>query len=66
MEPNMSFTDRLLRAALAFYLLSSLLTPSLTWSWLVGGLLVLLLVWTSAVGFCPLYAWLGISTRRPG
>lgn len=66
MKPNMSFTDRLLRAILAFYLISQLLLPSLTPSWLLGGLLFLLLVWTSAVGFCPLYAKLGINTRRPG
>ncbi|MCB2379213.1 DUF2892 domain-containing protein [Hymenobacter sp. BT635] len=66
MEPNLCFTDRLLRAVLAFYLVSVLIGPGLTGAWLLGGLPILVLVWTSAVGFCPLYAWLGISSRRPG
>ena len=58
---NMSTIDRALRAILGAAILSLPLFGVRS-PWIYVGLLPLV---TAAVGFCPLYALLGISTRKP-
>lgn len=66
MHQNMSTTDRLLRILLAAAVASVLLSRGLSGPALLAGLLVaLVLLLTGAVGYCPLYALLGICTHRP-
>ena len=66
MKKNMGLLDRAIRLVLAAVIVGVSLqqqligTPLLLWS-----LLALVLAGTSAVGYCPPYALLGISTRRP-
>jgi Na+/proline symporter len=56
---NIGRTDRVLRAALGIVALGLLYAgPRTPWGY-VG----IALLFTAAIGFCPLYALLGISTR---
>ena len=65
MNKNLSFVDRTIRLLLAAVIVGVSLqhelsgTPLLLWS-----LLALVLAGTGTAGFCPLYALLGIRTRR--
>ena len=66
MKKNMGLLDRAIRLVLAAVIVGVSLqqqltgTPLLLWS-----LLALVLAGTSVFGYCPPYALLGISTRRP-
>ena len=56
---NVGATDRALRAALGALALALVFTgPRSPWGYVGFALLI-----TAAVGFCPLYAVLGLSTR---
>lgn len=60
LQPNVGSPDRAVRVLLGIAILSLAFTgPRTPWGYL--GLLPLL---TAAVNFCPLYAVLGMSTRR--
>ena len=65
MSMNLSSVDRTIRLVLAAVIIGVSLqqqlirTPLLLWS-----LLVLVLAGTGTFGYCPLYALLGIRTRR--
>lgn len=62
MKPNAGTIDRAVRALAGVGLLiAAAATP---WRWL--GLPGLVLVATAAMGFCPLYVPLGLSTRGRG
>lgn len=62
MKPNEGPTDRIIRLALAvvFFLLAFTVAAGV-WVYVAAGLGVVMLL-TAAVGFCPLYALLGINT----
>ncbi|GIW29415.1 MAG: membrane protein [Meiothermus sp.] len=62
MKPNEGTTDRIIRLALAvvFFLLAFTVATGV-WIYVAAGLGVVMLL-TAAVGFCPLYALLGINT----
>ncbi|WP_337867870.1 DUF2892 domain-containing protein [Meiothermus sp.] len=62
MKPNEGTTDRIIRLALAvvFFLLAFAVAAGV-WVYVAAGLGVVMLL-TSVVGFCPLYALLGINT----
>ena len=66
MSRNLSFIDRAIRLVLAAVIIGASLqqqlsgVPLLLWS-----LLALVLAGTGTFGYCPLYALLGIRTRRP-
>ena len=64
MKKNMGTIDRIARSGLALVFIVLLLTETVTGlaAWIFGVLAVVLLL-TSAVSFCPLYAPLHISTR---
>ena len=60
MPLNESSTDRVIRVVLGLVLLALVFVgPATPWGWL--GLVPLI---TGAVGFCPLYRVLGLSTRK--
>ena len=61
MKKNLSSADRMFRFILGIVLLFLVFTgPQTNWGWL--GLIPLM---TSMVGYCPLYAIFGWSTRKP-
>lgn len=64
MKKNMGSFDRVARTALALVFIILLVTETVAGltAWLLG-VLTLILLLTSAVSFCPLYAPLNISTR---
>lgn len=61
MTANIGNTDRVLRVLLGVALLSMVLVAESSLRW--WGLLGIVPLATAALGFCPLYAVLGISTR---
>ena len=65
MKTNMAILDRLLRVVLvvlvAVLYFTGVLSPLLA---IVLGILSVVFLLTSAVGFCPIYRLLGISTTR--
>ena len=61
MKPNESNTDRIIRFLLAIVFFGVAFATGGVWAYVAGALGVVMLV-TAAVGFCPLYALLGIST----
>lgn len=62
MQRNVGSIDRALRVIFGLILLAfALLGPQTPWGWI--GLVPLL---TGAVGYCPLYAILGIRTHPAG
>ena len=61
MKANIGNTDRVLRVILGVALLSMFLVAESSLRW--WGLLGIVPLVTAALGFCPLYAVLGISTR---
>lgn len=60
---NEGSTDRVVRAVLGVALLSLLVIGPVP-GWGLIGLLGLVPLFTAAVGSCPIYTLLGISTRR--
>lgn len=65
MTKNMGIADRVIRMIIALILgiLAITVNISGTWGIIVGIFSINLLV-TSAIGWCPLYKSLGISTKR--
>lgn len=63
MKPNVGTADRIVRVLAGLALLSLLGLIEGPWKWL--GLVGFLPLITAAVGFCPLYTLLGISTGAP-
>lgn len=62
---NMSAFDRAIRAIIGIALVVGMFTI-ITGAWLwVAGIVAAILLITSAVGFCPLYALLHIRTKTP-
>lgn len=62
---NESALDRTLRAIIGIAIVVGMFT-FITGAWLwVAGIVAAILLVTAAVGFCPLYALLRISTKRP-
>jgi DUF2892 family protein len=58
-RPNIGTIDRALRALLGVAAISLVVTgPRSAW-----GFVGVVLLFTAAVGFCPLYAMLGLTTR---
>jgi hypothetical protein len=65
MEKNMGNVDRLIRSIVAvvitFLYITGLITDTLA---IVLGIVAIVFLLTSVVGFCPLYKLLGISTNK--
>jgi len=67
MKKNMGAIDRGLRLVAALIIGGLILTGSLTGTPAVAlGILAVIFVLTSLIGFCPLYVPLGLSTRKKG
>lgn len=65
MKLNMSLADRVIRFAIAAVIAVLYMTEVLSGTLAIVLLaLALILVLTSVVGFCPLYALLGIDTNK--
>ncbi|HXG01191.1 MAG TPA: DUF2892 domain-containing protein [Bacteroidota bacterium] len=65
MVKNMGTADRAIRTIAAVVLIVLLLTGTISGVWgTIFGILAIVFLATSAVGFCPLYAPLKISTRK--
>ena len=62
-EKNMGQTDRMIRAIVGAVLVIAYFMVSGAWSWLLL-VIGLVLLATSALGTCPPYSLLGISTKR--
>ncbi len=64
MTPNMGNFDRIARVVIALLLIlmivTGVLSGALMW---IGGILAVVFLATSAIGFCPLYLPFGIKTR---
>ncbi len=65
MKQNMGTIDRAVRAVLAIAVAILYFTDQITGTAaVVLGVLAVIFLLTSAVGFCPLYAPFGISTKK--
>lgn len=65
MKKNMSALDRVIRVSLAILVAILYFTNVISGTWaIIFGVLALILLLTSLVSFCPLYALFGISTRQ--
>lgn len=65
MKKNVSRLDRIIRAALAVLVAVLYFTNVISGTWaIILGILAVVLLLTSLVGTCPLYALLGISTQK--
>ena len=64
MKLNISGADRIIRVILGLVLIVLLFTVENGWRW--GGLFGFILLGTAAMNWCPVYAILGISTRKTG
>jgi ABC-type Co2+ transport system permease subunit len=63
MKKNMGTADRMIRVIVALVIVVLLVTKTLTGTLaLILGILAAVFLLTSAIGFCPLYVLLGIST----
>ena len=62
MEKNMAVWDRIVRVVLAIIFLYFALTKGGAW-WIIGILGIIFII-TSAIGFCPLYKVVGLSTAK--
>jgi uncharacterized membrane protein len=64
MTPNMGNIDRIIRVVVALVVAVLIVTNVLSgvWAWIAGILAVVFLA-TSAIGFCPLYLPFRIKTR---
>jgi hypothetical protein len=67
MTRNMGFLDRMLRFAAAIVIAITYMLGFITATWAVWlfGVIGTIMLVTGTVGFCPLYALLGISTKEP-
>lgn len=66
LKTNQSGVDRIVRVVLGIALLAlGLFWVQAPWNWILDIVGVIALV-TGAVGFCPLYALLGIHTNKVG
>lgn len=63
MTRNVGTADRVIRIILGLILLAAFFV--LPGGWKFIGLIAVLPLATAAIGTCPLYSLLGISTRRP-
>ena len=64
-EQNMGIVDRVLRVVLAILIAVLYFTGNLSsLAAIILGIIALIFVVTSLVGFCPLYKLIGISTRK--
>jgi fatty acid desaturase len=65
MKKNMSRLDRIIRIAFAVLVAVLYFTGIISGTWaIILGILAVVLLVTSLVGTCPLYALLGISTQK--
>lgn len=65
MVKNMGTADRAIRTIAAVVLIVLLLTGTISGVWgTIFGIVAIVFLATSAVGFCPLYAPFKISTRK--
>ncbi|TCW60571.1 DUF2892 domain-containing protein [Treponema sp. J25] len=65
MKQNMGLVDRLVRVVLALVVGVLVFTGQLTGvAAVILGIFAVVFLLTSAVGFCPLYVPLGISTKK--
>lgn len=64
MTPNMGNIDRIARVIVAlllgFMIVTQVLTGALAW---IAGIVAIVFLVTSAIGFCPLYLPFGVKTR---
>ncbi|MBE0427731.1 MAG: DUF2892 domain-containing protein [Nitrospirae bacterium] len=65
MTKNMGISDRIIRTIIAVILGILVITGNIygTWGIILGAFAIILLL-TSAIGWCPLYKPFGISTRK--
>jgi uncharacterized membrane protein len=67
MSKNMGTIDRGIRLTLAAVIVVLYLTGVVSGVWaIIAGILAVIFVVTSLIGFCPLYAPLKLSTRGKG
>lgn len=65
MKKNMGYTDKIIRILLAFVVVVLYYTKVLTGTAaIVSGIIALVLLATSFINFCPIYALLGIRTNK--
>lgn len=65
MKTNMGSVDKIIRVAIALIIGILILTDILTGTWaIVLGILAVIFVLTSLIGFCGLYAVFGINTCK--
>ena len=62
-QKNMGQTDRAIRAVVGVILVAAYFMAAWSWGWLLL-VIGLVLLATAALGTCPPYALLGISTKR--
>ncbi|HRX09408.1 MAG TPA: DUF2892 domain-containing protein [Candidatus Limiplasma sp.] len=62
MKKNMGNTDRWIRLVLGLALVAVLIFVQSAWRWV--GLLGIVFLVTSLIGFCPLYVLFGINTNK--
>ena len=62
MKKNMGNTDRWIRIVLGLALVAVLIFVQSAWRWV--GLLGIVFLVTSLIGFCPLYVLFGINTNK--
>lgn len=67
MKKNMGTVDRAMRIIVALIIGILLIFGQISGTLaVVLGIFLIMLLLTSAIGWCPLYIPLGISTRKPG
>ncbi len=65
MKTNMAVIDRIVRTLVAVLVAIGYFTGVLSGTWaIVLGIVAVVFLLTSIVGFCPIYALLGISSKR--
>ena len=65
MKKNMGTIDRIIRVSIAVIIAILYFTNVITGTWaIVLGIVAVVFLVTSLIGFCPLYLPFGISTRK--
>lgn len=65
MKKNMGTIDRIIRVSLAVLVAILYFTDVISGTWaIILGILAVVFLATSLIGFCPLYLPFGISTRK--
>ncbi len=65
MKQNMGSLDRIIRLAIAVVIAILYFTETITgWIAIVLGIIAIIFALTSILAFCPLYALLGLSTKK--